>query len=271
MKNEFFNGSRFWNYFKYDATQMARNHMRAAIGIGLSGLILYVIAVGFGLLFDGGQWSGPAIKSRFFIFYMASVILQLYQTRTYGYLTDKRKGSAWLMLPASTFEKWLSMIIMTLIVIPVLFVVVYLGTDAFLAALDPTVGNSLLYSFGHGMRDVADEFVTINGEYNTTWSIGFFLPSLIAGFCFNYLFFLLCGLLFKKHKILGAFAIIFVASSLFSVVASMLDFNTDIEINDFSEAEMQIRSIMNTVTWVAALLAAGVAGGIFWRLKTLKH
>ena len=245
--------------------------MRAAIGIGLSGLILYVIAVGFGLLFDGGQWSGPAIKSRFAMFYMAGVILQLYQTRTYGYLTDKRKGSAWLMLPASTFEKWLSMIIMTLIVIPILFLVVYLGTDALLAALDPTVGNSLLYSFGHGMRDVADEFVTINGEYNTTWSIGFFLPSLIAGFYFNYLFFLLCGLLFKKHKILGAFAIIFVASSLLSIVASMLDINTSVEVNDFADAELQIRHIMNTVTWVAALLAAGVAGGIFWRLKTLKH
>lgn len=271
MKNEFFNGSRFWNYFKYDATQMARNHMRAAIGIGLSGLILYVIAVGFGLIFDGGQWSGPGIKSRFLIFYVAGIALQLYQTRTYGYLTDKRKGSAWLMLPASTFEKWLSMILMTLIVIPILFLVVYLSTDALVAALDPTVGTSLLHSIGNGMRDVADEFVTINGEYNTTWSIGFFLPSLIAGFCFNYLFFLLCGLLFKKHKILGAFAIIFVASSLLSIVASMLDINTSVEVNDFADAELQIRHIMNTVTWVAALLAAGVAGGIFWRLKTLKH
>ncbi|MBQ6952848.1 MAG: hypothetical protein IJP81_02940, partial [Bacteroidales bacterium] len=154
MQNEVFNGSRFWNYFKYDATQMVRNHMRAAIGIGLSGLIVYVIVVGFCLLFNG-EWTGPGIKARFMVFYVASVILQLYQTRTYGYLTEKRKGSAWLMLPASTFEKWLSMILMTLIVIPVLFLVVSLTTDALVAALDPTVGNSLLYSFSHGMRDIS--------------------------------------------------------------------------------------------------------------------
>jgi len=270
MKNEIFNGSRFWNYFKYDATQMGRNHLRAAIGIGLSGLILYVIAVGIGLLFQG-QWDGPSIKSRILVFYVAGIALQLYQTRTYGYLTDKRKGSAWLMLPASTFEKWLSMILMTLIVIPILFLLVYFCTDALVAALDPTVGNSLLYSFGHGLRDVSSELVGINGEYETTWTVSFFVPGMIAGFCFNYLFFLLCGLLFKKHKILGAFAIIFVASSLFSIVASMLNFNTSVEVNDFAEAEVHLRSIINIVTWVAGLLAAGVAGGIFWRLKTLKH
>ena len=70
---------------------MLRNHMRAAIGIGLSGLIVYVIVVGFCLLFNG-EWTGPGIKARFMVFYVASVILQLYQTRTYGYLTEKRKG-----------------------------------------------------------------------------------------------------------------------------------------------------------------------------------
>jgi len=270
MQNEVFNGSRFWNYFKYDATQMVRNHMRAAIGIGLSGLILYVIWVGFCLLFQG-QWTGPTIKGRFMVFYVAGIILQLYQTRTYGYLTEKRKGSTWLMLPASTFEKWLSMILMTLIVIPILFLVVYLGTDTLVAALDPTVGNSLLYSFGHGMRDLSGQLVNINGEYATSWSVTYFLPSLIVAFCANYLFFLLCGLLFKKHKILGAFVIIFVVSSLFSIVASMLDIDTHVEINDFAEAELFIRSVLNTVTWISGLIAVGLAGGIFYRLKTLKH
>ncbi len=258
MQNEVFNGSRFWNYFKYDATQMLRNHMRAAIGIGLSGLIVYVIVVGFCLLFNGEC-------------YVASVILQLYQTRTYGYLTEKRKGSAWLMLPASTFEKWLSMILMTLIVIPVLFLVVSLTTDALVAALDPTVGNSLLYSFSHGMRDISGQLININGEYNTSWSVHFLLPSMIVAFCANYLFFLLCGILFKKHKILSAFVIIFVVSSLFSIVASLLDINTNVEVNDFAEAELFIRSIFNTVTWVSGLIAVGLAGGIFYRLKTLKH
>ena len=41
MKSETFNGSRFWNYFKYDLIQMWRNHMKAALGISLAGLVLY--------------------------------------------------------------------------------------------------------------------------------------------------------------------------------------------------------------------------------------
>ena len=40
MTSEVFNGQRFWTYFKYDLTQMWRNHVKAAILIGFSGLIL---------------------------------------------------------------------------------------------------------------------------------------------------------------------------------------------------------------------------------------
>ena len=272
MKNEVFNGSRFWNYFKYDFTQMWRNHVKASIGIGLSGLILYVISVGFNLIFGGG-WDGPNLGIRFGVFILAFTALELYQTRTYGYLTDKRKGSAWLMLPASTFEKWLSMVLMTIIVLPLLFVGVYLLSDLLVASLDPTVGHSMLHSIGSGFRDLSGEIINVNGDYNTNWSVWAFVPVFFVGICTNFLFFLLCGLIFKKNKILGGFVIIFLLSSLFSIVFSLIGINTNIEIeaNDFAEAEVYIRQVLNTVTWVSALMAAGLAGGIYWRLKTLKH
>ena len=111
MTNEIFQGSRFWAYFKYDLTQMWRNHVKAAVGLGLAGLIIYFVVVLFNLTFNG-TWQGPGISGRFVTFFLASAALELYYTRIYGYLTDKRKGSAWLMLPASTVEKWVSMLIM---------------------------------------------------------------------------------------------------------------------------------------------------------------
>ena len=272
MKSEFFNGQRFWSYFKYDFTQMWRNHVKAAIGIGLSGLILYVVAVGFNLLFGDG-WDGPNLSARFTVFMVAFTALELYQTRTYGYLTDKRKGSAWLMNPASTFEKWLSMIIMTIIIIPLLFFGVYFVSDLLIASLDPTVGHSMLHSIGDGFRDLSSELSHVNVDYATNWNIWAFVPCLIAGFCANYLFFLLCGIIFKKNKILGAFVVIFVLSALLSVGLSLLDINTTVhvDVDSFSEAEVYIRQVLNSVTWVSVLLAAGLAGGIYWRLKTLKH
>ena len=271
MKSEVFNGQRFWSYFKYDFTQMWRNHVKAAIGIGLSGLILYIITVVFNLIFSG-SWSGPGITARFIVYFVAFTALELYQTRTYGYLTDRRKGSAWLMIPASTFEKWLSMILMTIIVLPVLFLAVYLFSDLLVASLDPTVGNSMLHSFGNGFRDLSSEIMDVNADYETNWNLWAFIPTFVAGIATNFLFFLLCGLIFKKNKILGGFVIIFLLSTIFSVAATMLHFQSEtINVESFAEAETYIRQVFHIVTWVSIAIAAGLAGGIFWRLKTLKH
>ena len=270
MKSEVFNGPRFWTYFKYDLVQMWRNHIRASIGIGLSGLIFYVITVGFRLIFNG-YWGGPGLATRLGIFVLAATALELYQTRTYGYLTDRRKGSAWLMNPASTFEKWLSMILMTLVVIPLLFLGVYALTDLVIAAFDPTVGESMVHAVGNGFRELTQGLVGVNETYQTSWSVWAFVPAFLAGFCCNFLFFLLCGLVFKKHKILGGFVIIFVLSFVFSLVMSALSLESLAEAEDLAQAEMQVRSIFNTTGWVAALIAAGLAGGIFYRLKSLTH
>lgn len=272
MKNEVFNGQRFWSYFKYDFIQMWRNHVKASIGIGLSGLIVYVIVVAFNLIFQG-TWSGASLGLRIGTFVLAGTALELYQTRTYGYLTDKRKGSAWLMNPASTFEKWLSMILMTIIVLPILFLGVYLIADLLVTAFDPTTGHSILHSVGTGFRDLASQLSDVNLDYETNWNIWAFAPSFICGFITNFLFFLLCGLIFKKNKILGGFVIIFLASSLFSVMLSVfgLPYHIQVELEDFAQAEAYIRHVLNITTWVSAFIAAGLAGGIYWRLKTLKH
>ena len=268
MKSEVFNGQRFWSYFKYDATQMWRNHVKAAVGIGLSGLFFYFACITFGLILGDG-WDGPNIATRFVVFTIAFTILELYQTRTYGYLTDRKRGSAWLMVPASAFEKWLSMILMTLIVIPVLFLLVFLGADFLTAILDPTVGNSMIASIAGGMTDVIDEIVRVNGEYDTDWSLWMIAPSFFLGFCVNFLFFLLCGLIFRKNKILGGFLIIFAVTLLVSTVSSFLYFNNDVDVTP--ENIDMVRTYLHGFNWIVALVAAGLAGGIFWRIKTIKH
>jgi hypothetical protein len=76
MINETFNGQRFWTYFKYDLTQMWRNHVKAAVGIGLAGLIVYFVVVLFNLTFNG-TWQGPGIMGRFATFVLASAALEL--------------------------------------------------------------------------------------------------------------------------------------------------------------------------------------------------
>ncbi len=270
MKSEVFNGSRFWNYFKYDLVQMWRNHMKAAIGIGLSGVIVYFIAVILSLTITGA-WNGPNIIVRALTFFFAGAALELYYTRIYGYLTDRRKGSAWLMVPASSFEKWLSMMIMSLLILPILLAAVFLVLDWLMCALDPTVGDSILHYAFSGIDSLRTALDQVNEEYNTFWTPGMFVPVFIVSFCFNYLFFLLCGICFKKNKIVNAFLVIILTSIVWTICMSVFGFPTYYNFEVFAEAELALEKMMTILNIVTGAAAVGIAGGIFYRIKTLKH
>ena len=247
MINETFNGQRFWTYFKYDLTQMWRNHVKAAVGIGLAGLIVYFVVVLFNLTFNG-TWQGPGITGRFVTFFLASAALELYYTRIYGYLTDKRKGSAGLMLPASTVEKWVSMLIMACIVLPVLFFCASFLVDGVLCALDPTLGKSMVAVLAGGWHMLL-----------SLWG--------------NLLYFLLCGICFKRNKILGAFAIAFGLSILSSIFMSSFSLSLveNMDVDDITLAEANINRLFVWVNAISAVFSAAMVAGIFWRLKTIKH
>ena len=278
MKSEVFNGARFAAYFKYDFRQMWRNHLKAAIGIGLAGLILYVLCVFFGLVLRG-SWQSPSLAMRYSVFMLAFTALELYQTRTYGYLTEKHKGSAWLLIPASSFEKWLSMLLMTLIVIPVFFLVASLGVDALLSVADPTFGQPIITGFKDGFQSLSGQFIQINETYETTWSPSVFLGITIVGLFVNFMFFLLCGITFKRYKILWGFLLI-LAISIVGVVISTALIQTglipssiviEFDDSDLANAESQIRHFLNVMTWVTTGIAALLAFLIYRRIKTLKH
>ena len=271
MTNEVFNGQRFWSYFKYDLTQMWRNHVKAAILIGFSGLILYILGIGFNAVFNK-VWAAPGFGSRVVVFLLACFALELYQTRTYGYLTERRKGAAWLMIPASGFEKWLSMILMTLVVIPVAFLGTYALIDAILATIDPTYGQLLIGAAKTAVANAQESLAVANSEYSTTWNLGVMAAPAIMGYICNFLYFLLCGISFRRNKILWAFIILFVASIALSTVMTTLGLQTSMyDFDDMAEAEAFIRSILGWSTVASAVLSLGFAGGIYYRIKTLKH
>lgn len=268
MKNEVFNGQRFWNWFKYDMKQMWRNQMKAALGIGFSGLIFYALAIMFNLVADH-VWQGPSGGGRALVFVFALVALQLYQTKTYGFLTDKSKGSAWLMAPASTMEKWVSMMIMTLIVIPVLFFVAYLGVDWLLCTVDHSCGASMISAF----NDVLSQYSAAY-EAGETWiTMGSAAWFIIASLCGNLLYFLLCGTVFKKHKILYAIAITFCLSMVFSLaLGPVLGVYAETNAEElFTSGSQAAQTTVYVYSVISTVLALCLAGANYYRLKTIKH
>lgn len=261
MTNEVFNGRRFGAWFKYDLKQMWRNQMKAALGIGLSGLILYAVVISFNLVANH-IWKGPSGDARVFIFIFALLALMFRQTATYGFLTKKSAGSAWLMAPASTLEKWTGMMLNTLIVIPVLFFVAYFSVDWLLCTIDHTLGASMISSIASSVSDIKASEADVVGFGSVIWLS-------IATFCLNFLYFLLCGIVFKKHKVLMALAIMFAVSMLTSLIG-----NAAIDIEETSREMLAGSAPSDIVNWVSAVstvIALGLAGGVYYRIKTIKH
>ena len=271
--NEIFNFNRFWTYFKYDLKQMWRNHSKAAILIGGSSAIFYVIWLLCSLVFTQ-HWSTPPIAARFIVFVVAFGILELYQVRTYGFLTEKKAGSAWLMIPASKAEKYVSMLLITLIVIPLLFVAVYFLIDGFLSLVDPTVGKALLAGAAGVYQEFLDGIITLRDASPITFSTSGMIAYAIVGFFCNLLYFLLCGICFKKNKLVTAIAILFGISLLFSLLSGLFlpRFIQGVStgLDEMKLAEWTVR-MMNISVVVTCLVTIGLAWGVWRRIKTIQH
>ena len=272
--SEIFNFKRFWTYFKYDLKQMWRNHSKAAIVIGGSIAFLYIIWVLFSLVFTQ-TWTAPHIIARVAMFGLAFTVLEFYQTRTYGYLTEKKAGSAWLMIPASRTEKFVSMMLMTLIVIPVLFFAVFFLLDGFLSLVDPTYGQTLIGTVTGNWSNILNAFNEMNAQSMIHCSLAALIFMSVVSLFVNFLYMLLCGICFKKNKIVAAIAIMFGLSLVLSLITgiavpALVKSNISITTDEIEGARI-VAGILNGSEILCTLIAIGLGWGIWRRIKTIQH
>jgi len=271
MKNNF-NISRFGKYFLYDLRQLWRNNGKAVILIGLIGVIMYFTYLLTALIFTR-QWKYPGIEVRTVMFFVSSVILVLYTARTYGHLTDKKSGSTWLMIPASRIEKFVSLLISTLICIPVAFVGVYFASDAILTAIDPNMSKTICGTVVSGAIDLAK---LMSGSLEEIYISPFqFYLACTLSLMGSILYFVLCGIIFKKWKIAGAIGIIFLLQVLFTNIIGLIFQFTDIaawidtwEVADAQGLVDRFFVYGNLINLLQLVLLGWL---IYLRIKTLKH
>jgi len=272
--NETFSFKRFGTYFKYDITRLWRKHSRTVLLVGLSGVIAYVVCVLFSLIFNH-SYQAPGIVGRAAVFCLAMLVLELYQTRFYGYLTDKKEGSEWIMIPASKVEKFVSMLLNTIIIIPLAFLLTFFFTDWFICLVDPTAGEALISK----LPFIWDFFQSVPVEDRIEMSqIGlnpalFLIMTILTGWG-NYLYFLLCGICFKKNKIFYAILILFGASTILSIVSAVsipfinfdaLDNMDEEKIKAFFKGMITVSYVLGTIYTVA------MGWGVWRRISTIKH
>lgn len=242
----------------------------------LSPVIFYMLYMFFAALFDGGLMKlfsgmsidGPSIWVRFgMAVVMITIFVMLFPSRAYGEITDKAKGSEWLMLPASRLEKFTSMMLISLVVIPLVYVVVYFLSDAFVCLLDKSCGDSLM-SFRINKEIGSSDFVI---PANGFW----ILASSIVG---NAIVFLLGGLIFKKWKVVGTVLVLFALQMVFSGLLSVFITNADLDWWGNWFADWTIRHADSIDIWLNAfinfwlLLILAICGTWSWfRIKRLQH
>lgn len=268
--------SRFRKYFVYDLKRQWKNIGMLMLIFSLFPIIFYMIYMFFAAMFDGGlmkifiglEIDGPAGGTRFGVFaVMSTIFVMLFPSRAYGEITNKEKGSEWLMLPASRLEKFTSMMLISLVVIPLVYVVVYFLSDAFVCLLDKSCGDSLM-SFRINKEIGSSDFVI---PANGFW----ILASSIVG---NAIEFLLGGLIFKKWKVVGTVLVLFALQMVFSGLLSVFITNADLEWWGNWFADWTIRHADSIDIWLNAfinfwlLLILAICGTWSWfRIKRLQH
>ncbi len=221
MENKF-NLRRFCKYFIYDIKNVWKNNSMFLFFFGIFPVVFYVISViykmvfasEFAFFFKEGLRLGEG--ARFAVFLLAfTIFLFRLPSGGYGMLTDKAKGSAWLMLPASRAEKFTSMILNTHVLFPLAFLVCYAFFDAMVCVIDPSCGTPLAsYLFRNGgMFEIDNEFY-INGF----WLIAFYVLLQVSVM-------LIGALIFKKWKIMGTLLSCFVLTMAFTLVVGSVGVN----------------------------------------------
>lgn len=270
--NNVFDLKRFGKYFTYDLNNAFNNFGVSALVIGLLPLILLIFNVLFGLVFTG-EVPQLALPTKFVLVLIVLVLASLAApVKLYGSITERRSGSDWLMLPASSFEKFLSMVIMLIIVLPVVLVGLFCLCDLLLSWIVPVYGDSVTRMIFSGagnfmdMLNASETFITPSGGLATTFMT----------WCTAILPFGLGAICFKKGKVAKTILCIIALEMLLSLVLAIVfrsgssweNLDTFFENLTAEKAQFWLNFLINAYYLV---VVGGLLAGLFFRVKTIKQ
>ena len=266
--NNVFDFKRFGNYFLYDLRRTKNNYGVSLLLMGLMPVLFFIIFEFFSLISGHGITNMP--KEMQFVAVLVSVVVVILGsgTKIFGSITEKRAGSDFLMLPASTFEKWLSMVLIVCVVVPVVLLALLFASDGIMSLLLPNSYGGRLFEtdFARGFSDaIMDE----DGFY-------FNLPGImILNWCESALIFTLGAVCFKKSKVAKTLLCLIAFGMLTSPLMLLLFGQTNIDadwlMQHFSDPDRAVSSINWTLSIVYTVVIGGLLAGLYFRLRTLKH
>ena len=277
--NNVFDIKRFWKYLCWDVRNAYNNFGLSLLICALLPAIAFVLTFLGTLVFNPSRFAVTEItmligdSTKIVMIFTAILITGIvFPARQYGSLTDRKAGSTWLMLPASTLEKFLSILLVTCVVVPLCLAVMLYAFDAVMS-LVPYYGQRAFPLIIDTVRSAMDNLQASDVSVDVN------LPYIIyLGFCKFILVYTLGALFFRKHKIAKTILVLiglsFVMTALLSVgfFHGMTFTSYDVEAYFASLDVDKLPVYFNVVLNVANLLVFALLDlGIYFRIKTLKH
>ncbi len=270
-----FNINRFGKYWLYDLKMGWKRYGFGFLFMSIFPIIYYLLGAIFVVLFSKehnlSDYHGIEFAGRAIAFAIASGVLVLsFPKGVYGLVTDKEKGSAWLMLPASRLEKFIAMMLNCLVVAPIIFIALYLASDAILTAFDPQMGDPLVITgqkFNQGVFSTGYVQISSFAFLTLVWvSLIEYMSIFLTGAAY-----------FKKHKVIFTILVLIVLQTIFSwIIMLIFNFGTNnfepAWLHKISITEQGFVNFLNWCTNISLIVILAITSTLIWfRLKKLQH
>lgn len=263
--NNYFDIKRFGNYFLYDLRRAKNNYGLSLLLLGIAPVIFFLLYLFYCFLWKIGVEGMPQSLKILAVIVSLSVVIFGAGAKIYGSVTGKRTGSDYLMLPASSLEKWLSMSLMVCVVLPFVLFTLLVASDGLMSLVLPGFYGDRIFGA------VNDKI--LRALYRD--DISFNLPAMLyCNWCENLLIFTLGAICFKRSKIAKTFLCLLAAGMVLSSLSALI-FGTydgldwlDAHFNDPVSAAAAINC---TLSVIYTVLLGGLLAGLYYRIRTLQH
>ena len=282
--NNKFHLNRFGRVLGYDGKHYFHNFGLTLAILCAIPIFMWVLTLVFGFTMP--------VPFRAAVIYLCTLIaIILGPAKAFGDINLKREGVRFAMLPASTFEKFLSYTLYSLLTV----VIVFLGSYAIdsLLTLLPTGGfDKFIHSFSimDNVKMMMDDTFAVeeidDAEVISAYELFNGLSRIadisnIIGIFFNTGLFMLGNLFFQTHKTAKTIVVMLVVSFIVSNLVQIIVLSSDSPFSIYmftKPEELDLASISALAKYVSiismiinAILALGIYIGNYFKMKSLKY
>jgi len=244
--NQYFSINRFWMLFRKEFSERIPTMTKVAVIFSLILVAGWLLSI---LLSMTSSMFSMLVKGRFAYLLIVTLVMTIFSPLILYYSTNNRKkGIDYITLPASFNEKFVSMLLNTLIIFPLIVISSILATDLIISTIHPTLVNgSIIFSNEiwsiwniSNISNISDIPIDIHISVAGRISL-----QVITG----YSLFLFCNALYRRNKTLKSIISILVFYSIIGLISSSityLAFKGEFE-NGIIESSMNILSDSDSI------------------------